>query len=43
MEEMEKQGFLTVSATHYLPIYAERITDEATLEISGGDAEIHFT
>lgn len=28
MEEMEKQGFLTVSATHYLPIYAERITDE---------------
>ena len=28
MEEMEKQRLLTVSATHYLPIYAERITDE---------------
>lgn len=27
VEEMEKQGFIPVSVAHYLPVYAERITD----------------
>lgn len=27
VEEMEKQGFIPVSAVHCLPVYAERITD----------------